>query len=492
MGVAERFHEEISVLRLKLESIDTNIKSVVASAEEIETTLLAMERMAADYTNQISFSLKDLGAMFTWGVAEIVFHLELQQKELKRIIEILEAPLETKAKELRRRAEFAYRNGWVDEALADFLEAEKANYADFTVHQALGNIYLTKNLLSKAEEYYKKAAKYARPHSKYYTAYALWHLSHVKFLQGEINAAYEATKEAIQLEPRLIQAVYDHSRYCALLNKAQECLEHLKSAIEADRNYALKALTEEAFGNIRTEVNKLLESLRKEARDRVEEALQTFNKLLEIIETIDVTFKWCDFKKELKTIQIAAGNGSYFSLLDIEKYLANRLWNSLLDRVENQIKILSERVHDLENRIPALERSMNESITDWELSVVGRTWLVLAPIAGSICGFFQWKTSGSLALGVITGVVFAIFGPAALGSFLIALLFSPLGERRIRKKYQLLIQSCSQERQALDSKIRQLNDVCTRIKAFCLEAPSRKNDEKGHGGKYPNLKLGTY
>lgn len=279
--------EEISLIRKKLDSIDRSTKSIVASEEAIKDALSAIEGKAERYLTDISYGLEGgletLGAVFEWGMAEVVYHLELQRKELKRIVEILEAPLETQAKELRRRAEFAHRNGWVDEALADFLEAEKKNYADFTVHQSLGNIYLGKNNLTKAEEYYKKAAKYARPHSPYYTSYALWHLGRVKYLQGETLAAYEATKRATTLWPNLNQALYDHARYSALLGKEEEALANLRSAIQFDRNYALKALADEAFSKMIPALKTLLQTFKQEAKQRAEIGIKCCRECLSLV-----------------------------------------------------------------------------------------------------------------------------------------------------------------------------------------------------------------
>jgi tetratricopeptide (TPR) repeat protein len=463
--------EEISSLRTKLESIDSNIKNIVASAEEIEAALSAMERKAMGYLSGISYSLEELGAAFAWGVEQLVYHLELQREELKRIIEILEAPLGTEAKELRRRAEFAYRNGWIDEALADFLEAEKINYMDFTVHQAIGNIYLTKNMLAKAEEYYKKAIKYSRPCSQYYTAYALWHLSRVKYLQGEINAAYEATKEAIQLEPNLVQALYDHSKYSALLNKLDESIKHLRKAIELDKNYALRTLVDEEFNSIRNAVNKLLEDLKKEKKNRVEQLLQNYYKLLRVVEKIDEMSKWHDFKEHLRMFQESVDKAGYFSLLGMENDLIEDVWNGFVKLLNSRMKKLSEQIHSLGDRISALERSMRESINKWEEKVILLMWLVWGILGGSIFGFLQWRTSGSVVVGVITGMVFAMLNPVIIFlAFLTAGLLFPLGNRLCRRGYQSIIDSCKAERQALESKLRNLDGLYAKIKALGIDA----------------------
>ena len=47
---------------------------------------------------------------------EVIDRLDLQSQALEAIKEILERPLDTQAKELRKRAEVAYLNNWIDEA----------------------------------------------------------------------------------------------------------------------------------------------------------------------------------------------------------------------------------------------------------------------------------------------------------------------------------------------------------------------------------------
>ena len=105
-----------------------------------------------------------LGADFHILMVEVIWKLDLQQSTLASILEAIRAPLDTAAKELRLRAEDAYRNGWYEEALQDLLESEKKNYQDFAAHRCIANISLYHLVnIEKARTYFKKAAKYSRP-----------------------------------------------------------------------------------------------------------------------------------------------------------------------------------------------------------------------------------------------------------------------------------------------------------------------------------------
>ena len=91
---------------------------------------------------EVSEGIQGLKAAFEFGISEVVWQIEQNREVLQNILDVLMAPLDTQAKELRRRAEDSYANGWFDDALEDFLESEKKNKYDFSVHISLGMIYL--------------------------------------------------------------------------------------------------------------------------------------------------------------------------------------------------------------------------------------------------------------------------------------------------------------------------------------------------------------
>jgi tetratricopeptide (TPR) repeat protein len=248
-----------------------------AQIKAANSIIVSQERMVSEIdrvavgVDRVAEGLESLAATFEWGFSELVWHLEEQRKVLQDMLLVLQAPLDTQAKELKKRAERAYRNGWFEEALEDFTESEKKNRYDFTIHQNLGNIYLfEKRNPTKALEYYEKAAKYAAPESPYHTTIAFLHIGLIKYLQGDFREAYEATSKALGMAPHLDEAHYQHAQYCANLGKYSEAIEHLKTAIEGDRYYCVKTDSERDFNVMKKQLVTLFEELRREACDQAE------------------------------------------------------------------------------------------------------------------------------------------------------------------------------------------------------------------------------
>lgn len=253
----------------QLEAADRIIVSQERIASGIDEIALGIDRVAD--------GLEGLASAFEWGFSEMVWQLEQQRTILEKFLQVLQAPLDTQAKELRKRAEDAYGNGWIDDALGDFLESEKKNRYDFTIHQSLGNIYLFhKKIPAKALEYYEKAVKYATPKSPYHVSLALLHIGLIRYLQEDFQKAYEATSKAIELSPNLYEAYYQRAQYCANLGKYDEAIDHLWEAIKGDRNYSLKAESEKDFDVMRKELQSFFKDLsdqaQKEAKEKTDKA----------------------------------------------------------------------------------------------------------------------------------------------------------------------------------------------------------------------------
>jgi hypothetical protein len=120
------------ITRAPLEAADR----IIVSQQRVEAGVDAV----ATAVEKVADGLDGLASAFEFGFSEMVWQLEQQGETLKRILEVLRTPLDTRARELRRRAADAYGNGRIDEALTDFLESETKNRYDFTVHHYWGNI----------------------------------------------------------------------------------------------------------------------------------------------------------------------------------------------------------------------------------------------------------------------------------------------------------------------------------------------------------------
>ncbi len=269
-SISDKIDEEVSA---QLETANQIIVSQDRIASGIDETTFGIDRVAD--------GLESLGAVFEWSFSELVWQVEQTREVLRDILEMLQAPLDTQAKELKRRGEDAYRNDWIDDALEDFLGSEKKNRYDFTIHQYLGNIYLFhKKNPEIALEYYEKAVKYATPKSRYYASFALLHVGLVHYRQKNFQKAYEATLKAMELSPNLYEAYYQHARHCANLGRYDVAIEHLRVAIESDRYYCVKADSEEDFGVMKKQLISLFEELKDRARDQAEREIGKAQKLI--------------------------------------------------------------------------------------------------------------------------------------------------------------------------------------------------------------------
>ncbi|MEW6210834.1 MAG: hypothetical protein AB1631_20885 [Acidobacteriota bacterium] len=218
-------------------------------------------------------AIDKLNADFNLLLGDSVWKLEMREEALASILEEIRlAEFEREARAFRSRAERAYFNGWHAEALADFLEAEKRNYPDFTVHRSIANIYLYHLVdLARAEEYFCKAAKYARPSDARQSAEAHYFAGVVCFIEKKIDEAMDHFREATLLNPRFFEAHYQRACLSALAGDHDAAIRELESAILGDSRYFERARQEAAFNEIRPRVQLLLDGLMEPIEEKLAE-----------------------------------------------------------------------------------------------------------------------------------------------------------------------------------------------------------------------------
>lgn len=291
------------------------IKSQLETADRI---IINQDRIV-DELSDISSELSDISSTLDWGFSEVIWQLELQTEVIKNILKTIQAPLDTQAKELKKRAEEAYRNKWIDDALKDFLESEKKNRYDFTIHQSLGNIYLFhKKNPEKALEYYEKAVKYTTPYSSHYTIIALLHIGLVRYLQAKFQEACKATLEVIKISPNHYKAHYQYTQYCANLGRYDEAIKHLRIAIKGNRYYCIKADAEKDFDVMKKQLKALFKELRDEAYSIAKKEIEKTQKFIQDLKRVygipDTYIK--EYIKELNKAENLFQRNSYFDYLD--------------------------------------------------------------------------------------------------------------------------------------------------------------------------------
>src|SRR5262249_51088553 len=225
---------------------------------------------------KLAGGLESLKADFNLLLGDVVWRLEMQQESLKGILdEIRLAEFEREARAYRTRAERAYLNGWYEEALGDFLEAEKRNYPDYTIHRSIAQIHLYHIVnLPKALEYFLKAAKYARPSDLAGAAEAHYFAAIVCVVERRLESALEHLRQATQLNPKLAEAYYQQSCVASLMGDGEQAVASLAQAIEGDARYYERAKNEAAFDPIRSRIQFLLDQLMRPVREKIVEVKQ--------------------------------------------------------------------------------------------------------------------------------------------------------------------------------------------------------------------------
>jgi len=330
-------------------------REMIAAQAATANAIIASQDSLREGIDNIAYRIEDgmdgLRAAFEFGISEVVWQIEQNRQVLKNILEVLMAPLDTQAKELRRRAEDAYANGWFEDALDDFIESEKKNKYDFSVHISIGMINLFQKVdREKALEYFERAVKYARPKSQYHASFALLHVALIKRDLDQIAEAEKLTAEAIELTPAFAEALYQNAQYNAQLNHIQKSLSNLEKAVRIDRNYSLKADNDNMFDPIRKEVNKLFEKLRDEMSNLTLRAYQPVTKAVK--ETNDFILKnkakldlsgvqLNNFTTEMTVIDNLLKRNSYF-----DSMVAYAKTEDFINKAKNYITCTEENLNN--------------------------------------------------------------------------------------------------------------------------------------------------
>lgn len=339
--------------------------SIVASNERIEEGISDLGYSINEVANGI-FGLK---AAFEWGISEVIWQIEQTRHTLKDILEVLNAPLDTQAKELRKRAEKAYANALHDDALIDFLESENKNRYDFSVHISIGMIYLfhLKNR-DKALEYFEKAIKYARAESPYHTSYALLYKGLIYRDLGRLTDAEQCSSKAIEYSPEFLEAWYQNAQYNSQLGNFDNGLISLEKAIRNDRNYALKSDQDILFNPMRKKVGNLIISLRDDAYVHIHNLLNIITRSIKCIDDALRIYGGDDklssgkkeFEGNVSAIKGFIDRNSYFDALD-----GLRNAKDLIPKVKS---ILYGIENKLDNEIKLMQKDLNEKITECKVT----------------------------------------------------------------------------------------------------------------------------
>ena len=234
--------------------------------------------------DELARGIERLRSDFDVAQGELVWKSEMTSEAVGKLLEEIRlAEFEREARAYRIRAERAYVNGWYEEALADFLEAEKRNYPDYSVHRSIATLYLYHfGDLPAALSSFEKAAKYSRPSDSRQCSESHYFLGVVSALMNQNDNAISYFLEASLINPNLVDAHYQCAVIAAISRNAALTIQQLERAVRGDSRYLDRAGVEPVFDAMRSEIDELFERLIKPIEEKAEqvrkeiEALKTF------------------------------------------------------------------------------------------------------------------------------------------------------------------------------------------------------------------------
>jgi|WetSurMetagenome_2_1015567.scaffolds.fasta_scaffold03615_1 tetratricopeptide (TPR) repeat protein len=469
---------------------DNQISSLLASASSIVSSQERTSELISSGFSELSYSLdnisngiNNLGAIFEWGISEVIWQIEQNTEVLRSILRTLESPKETEANERKRWGDNAYASGLLDDALEDYLVAEKMYKYDFTIYISIGMIYL-KYVKDKAKalEYYDKAIKYARPKSNHYTSFALLCRGVTLFDMGKINEAEKSSRDAIDISPNFLEAYYQNSQYNAQLGNIEKSISNLTFTINEDIRYVLKFDQDKLFDPIRLKMNELLikkkEEIYSSSNKNYTTLLLYIDKLNKIFsEYNDVStlgYQKETFKKEERRFAQLIERDSFLDAIETRKFISD-FESLILEQFKNFSKEILSVIKSLECQIKNEKTKIGKQIKSSEKksTSVGMWIFVISIIIGIIFGFkgcFEQFEShnADLALwyfirnvGIVQIIGIVIY-------FLCFFLTEPKSEKSQIEN--------SEEIKALKSKINKLNRVKWLLQNLSITNISFSND----------------
>jgi hypothetical protein len=401
----ELMEMQTSVLERSLERMQTQFSEVVSSLDygfselrdaialgfELSTkaTTSAIARSAwltqqalAESRDAIMRGFRDLQAAFTFGLTQIVWQQEQTNKLLTDILSVLKAPRKTEADEMRERGDEAYRNAinarrpedrqqWMNVALQAYADCVDKNPSDFSALYSIGMIlFYERGISEDALTAFRMAATFAEPYSSYHAALAWLQIGYIRRCRKEMEQSYEATEEAVRLQPDWAETHFQRAISCALTDRLDEMKESLKRAVRLDRNYWFRACTEpdlmSGHGVVRETVRTALEELRQEASQEASKAIASaqariaeLNRLIQRVTDLNLPASSGVWHKEqaeksLDEARQLKAQETYFELLD-----AKAKAEEAQQICEQGITSLSEEAH---NAVDKREKALNAEL----------------------------------------------------------------------------------------------------------------------------------
>ncbi len=218
------------------------LNQIARDASELELTALqhvaeSAESSAAQH-EAATMAVEEMTELLAVCFTTMIQHLNAQTERLAEIVQRLEEPARSRAREKQRDAVRAYSHGWIGEAITDFEAAVQIDRYDYVSWWFLAVLYtFSKMDDERARTAFEFAARYSWPENPTTSAAACLGLAFVEYANGRLQRAAEAAATAVQRDPKLAVGHYDLARYLALQGNCGPAIGYLRTAIKLDPKF---------------------------------------------------------------------------------------------------------------------------------------------------------------------------------------------------------------------------------------------------------------
>jgi len=383
--------------------------------------------------SDINDSIEDLNATFNWGFSEMLTSMGLINESLESLIQIATTPAQTWAYEQFEIARDAYRKELYEEAL-EYLDKAINGYKsnagykiEYRFHFLKGVIHLGSFKNSslkiinsqKAEDSFISAYRYSKSDFPNEASKSLLNAGWAAYCQGEMKRAREHTQQSLQIDSKLANGFFQLAKIELHLNILDSGIQNLKSAIELDRLFAIKATNDMDIMRFNKDVYSLF---KKTKNEKEKEYKSYYSKVEPTISKLKSLYGNDPFKGDALRVLRFYNDGKDSAE---EKTLFGYLYaiESLQKVSENIISAISQREDDIKSNIRTnnYERKL-KNVTIYGGFIGGLLGFVpgaaVGAFAGAIIASIVGIFSGDeqpLTGAIIGGIVVGIFGACVGG-----------------------------------------------------------------------------
>jgi len=200
---------------------------------------------------------------------------------VSELLKAAKTPAQTAASEHFQIARDAFRQGLYPEALEEAGKAIEKYRLEWRFHSLVGTIRMGNVTggfelidIAKAEESFLLGARYARVDHAEDAARSFLAASWAAYCQGRMGPALAHAEEALRLHPRLGEALFQLGKIRMAIGETEAALSSLRTAIDVDKRYALKAAADGDYNRHEAELRDFIVALTEEKAREVRPVVQ--------------------------------------------------------------------------------------------------------------------------------------------------------------------------------------------------------------------------